>query len=181
MVYDRGNPIVSVSDENAVLNPVTAAKEFAGGFVVGGVLGGGQTLASKALTPSADRGKTAGVRSAVAGQSAIDQQINYSLVELGLNYAEGSKSRAIAEDMAAKLDAAEDMTKSGVTAKDYGRLLRAMQSEQSARPDLSHKTTARVVNGDGKVVTQMSSVAEAFRTHGDTAPVAVEKAQILNG
>lgn len=179
LVYDRGNPIASVSDENAVLNPVTSAKEFAGGFVVGGVLGGGQMLASKALTPSADRGKTAGVRGAVAGQSAIDQQINYSLVELGLNYAEGSKSRAIAEDMAAKLDAAEDMTKSGVTAKDYGRLLRTMQSEQSARPDLSHKTTARVVNENGKVVTQMSSVAEAFRTHGDTAPVAVEKAQIL--
>lgn len=179
LVYDRGNPIASVSDENAVLNPVTSAKEFAGGFVVGGVLGGGQMLASKALTPSAERGKTGGVRGAVAGQSAIDQQINYSLVELGLNYAEGSKSRAIAEDMAAKLDAAEDMTKSGVTAKDYGRLLRTMQSEQSARPDLSHKTTARVVNEDGKVVTQMSSVAEAFRTHGDTAPVAVEKAQIL--
>lgn len=179
LVYDRGNPIASVSDENAVLNPVTSAKEFAGGFVVGGVLGGGQMLASKALTPSAERGKTVGVRGAVAGQSAIDQQINYSLVELGLNYAEGSKSRAIAEDMAAKLDAAEDMTKSGVTAKDYGRLLRTMQSEQSARPDLSHKTTARVVDGDGKVVTQMSSVAEAFRTHGDTAPVAVEKAQIL--
>lgn len=179
LVYDRGNPIASVSDENAVLNPVTSAKEFAGGLVVGGVLGGGQMLASKALTPSAERGKTAGVRGAVAGQSAIDQQINYSLVELGLNYAEGSKSRAIAEDMAAKLDAAEDMTKSGVTAKDYGRLLRTMQSEQSARPDLSHKTTARVVNEDGKVVTQMSSVAEAFRTQGDTAPVAVEKAQIL--
>lgn len=179
LVYDRGNPIASVSDENAVLNPVTSAKEFAGGFVVGGVLGGGQTLASKAMTPSAGRGKTAGVRGAVAGQSAIDRQINYSLVELGLNYAEGSKSRAIAEDMAAKLDAAEDMTKSGVTAKDYGRLLRTMQSEQSARPDLSHKTTARVVNEDGKVVTQISSVAEAFRTHGDTAPVAVEKAQIL--
>lgn len=179
LVYDRGNPIASVSDENAVLNPVTSAKEFAGGFVVGGVLGGGQTLASKALTPSADRGKTAGVRGAVAGQSAIDQQINYSLVELGLNYAEGSKSRAIAEDMAAKLDAAEDMTKSGVTAKDYGRLLRTMQSEQSARPDLSHRTTARVVNENGRVVTQMSSVAEAFRTQGDTAPVAVEKAQIL--
>lgn len=179
LVYDRGNPIASVSDENAVLNPVTAAKEFAGGLVVGGVLGGGQMLASKALTPSAERGKTAGVRGAVAGQSAIDRQINYSLVELGLNYAEGSKSRAIAEDMAAKLDAAEDMTKSGVTAKDYGRLLRTMQSEQSARPDLSHKTTARVVNEDGKVVTQMSSVAEAFRTQGDTAPVAVEKAQIL--
>lgn len=179
LVYDRDNPIASVSDENAVLNPVTSAKEFAGGLVVGGVLGGGQMLASKALTPSAERGKTAGVRGAVAGQSAIDQQINYSLVELGLNYAEGSKSRAIAEDMAAKLDAAEDMTKSGVTAKDYGRLLRTMQSEQGARPDLSHKTTARVVNEDGKVVTQMSSVAEAFRTHGDTAPIAVEKAQIL--
>ena len=128
---------------------------------------------------SSKTGAPGTLRNAVAGQAAIDQNINYSLVESGLNYAEGSKTRALAESMATKLDAAADMTKSGVTAKDYGKLYRLMQSEQSARPDTSRKTTARVVNEEGKVVTKMSPVAEAFRTQGETAAVAVEKAQVL--
>lgn len=179
LVYDKGNPVVSLTDENAVLNPRTAAEEFAGGFVVGGVLGGGHTAVNKALNPAARSGAPGTIRNAVAGQAAIDQNINYSLVESGLNYAEGSKTRALAESMATKLDAAADMTKSGVTAKDYGKLYRLMQSEQSARPDTSRKTTARVVNEEGKVVTKMGPVAEAFRAQGETAAVAVEKAQIF--
>lgn len=179
LTYDKGNPVVSLTDENAVLNPRTAAGEFAGGFVVGGVLGGGHAAVNKALNPTARSGAPGTIRNAVAGQAAIDQNINYSLVESGLNYAEGSKTRALAESMATKLDAAADMTKSGVTAKDYGKLYRLMQSEQSARPDTSRKTTARVVNEEGKVVTKMSPVAEAFRTQGETAAVAVEKAQVL--
>lgn len=179
LTYDKGNPVVSLTDENAVLNPRTAAEEFAGGFVVGGVLGGGHTAVNKALNPAARSGAPGTIRNAVAGQAAIDQNINYSLVESGLNYAEGSKTRALAESMATKLDAAADMTKSGVTAKDYGKLYRLMQSEQSARPDTSRKTTARVVNEEGKVVTKMGPVAEAFRTQGETAAVAVEKAQIF--
>ena len=179
LTYDKGNPVASLTDENAVLNPRTAAEEFAGGFVVGGVLGGGHTAVNKALNPAARSGAPGTLRNAVAGQAAIDQNINYSLVESGLNYAEGSKTRALAESMATKLDAAADMTKSGVTAKDYGKLYRLMQSEQSARPDTSRKTTARVVNEEGKVVTKMSPVAEAFRTQGETAAVAVEKAQVL--
>ena len=179
LTYDKGNPVASLTDENAVLNPRTAAEEFAGGFVVGGVLGGGHTAVNKALNPAARSGAPGTIRNAVAGQAAIDQNINYSLVESGLNYAEGSKTRALAESMATKLDAAADMTKSGVTAKDYGKLYRLMQSEQSARPDTSRKTTARVVNEEGTVVTTMSPVAEAFRTQGETAAVAVEKAQVL--
>lgn len=179
LTYDKGNPVVSLTDENAVLNPRTAAEEFAGGFVVGGVLGGGHTVVNKALNPAARSGAPGTIRNAVAGQAAIDQNINYSLVESGLNYAEGSKTRALAESIATKLDAAADMTNSGVTSKDYGKLYRLMQSEQSARPDTSRKTTARVVNEEGKVVTKMSPVAEAFRAQGETAAVAVEKAQIL--
>lgn len=179
LTYDKGNPVVSLTDENAVLNPRTAAEEFAGGFVVGGVLGGGHTAVNKALNPAARSGAPGTIRNAVAGQAAIDQNINYSLVEAGLNYAEGSKTRALAESIATKLDAAADMTNSGVTAKEYGKLYRLMQSEQSARPDTSRKTTARVVNEEGKVVTKMSPVAEAFRAQGETAAVAVEKAQIL--
>lgn len=177
LVYDRGNPIASVSDENAVLNPVTAAKEFAGGLVVGGVLGGGQTAIQKAMT--ATPRAVSGVRSRVEGQTAIDTQTNYSLVELGLNYAEGSKSRAMAEDIAKRLDSATSITESGVTAKDYGKLLRTMQSEPSARPDLSSRATTRVVSQEGQTVTQMGPVAEAFRAQGEGASAAVQKAQVL--
>lgn len=48
-VYHKGNPLASLSDENAILNPRTAAQEFAGGAVVGGILGGGQTLINSAI------------------------------------------------------------------------------------------------------------------------------------
>jgi hypothetical protein len=56
-VYHKGNPLASLSDENAILNPRTAAQEFAGGAVVGGILGGGQTFINSAInarnTPTA--------------------------------------------------------------------------------------------------------------------------------
>ncbi|WP_312614291.1 hypothetical protein [Oscillibacter sp.] len=48
LMYQKQNPLASVTDENAVLNPRTAAEEFAGGAVVGGILGGGQTLINRA-------------------------------------------------------------------------------------------------------------------------------------
>ena len=51
VVYDKKNPLVSVTDENAVVNPVTAANEYAGGFAVGGLLGGVQQgMAKRAQT-----------------------------------------------------------------------------------------------------------------------------------
>lgn len=49
LIYQKENPLFSVSDENAVLNPKTAAEEFAGGAVVGGILGGAQTALGSAL------------------------------------------------------------------------------------------------------------------------------------
>lgn len=45
LVYDRKNPLFSTEDESAVVNPRTALKEFSGGAVVGGILGGGQMIA----------------------------------------------------------------------------------------------------------------------------------------
>ena len=49
VVYKKGNPLASLSDENAILNPLTSAEEFLGGAVVGGVLGAGQVGANAAL------------------------------------------------------------------------------------------------------------------------------------
>ena len=48
-LYGKNNPFFSVTDENAVLSPVRAAQEFAGGAFVGGLLGGGQILANSAI------------------------------------------------------------------------------------------------------------------------------------
>lgn len=49
VAYKKGNPLASIMDENAILNPRTSAEEFLGGAVVGGVLGGGQVGANAAL------------------------------------------------------------------------------------------------------------------------------------
>lgn len=52
LIYHKNNQLASLTDEDAVLNPRTAAEEFAGGAVVGGILGGGQTLINRAVNPS---------------------------------------------------------------------------------------------------------------------------------
>lgn len=48
LTYNKGNKLFSTKDEDAVLNPVTGAKEFGLGAAVGGILGGGQTIVGKA-------------------------------------------------------------------------------------------------------------------------------------
>jgi hypothetical protein len=49
MVYQKDAPLVSTTDPTAPFNPVTAAKEYAGGVAVGGILGGGQVLGSNII------------------------------------------------------------------------------------------------------------------------------------
>ena len=49
VVYNKGNPIASVTDKNAVFNPVTALGEYAGGAAVGGILSGGQQLTQRGI------------------------------------------------------------------------------------------------------------------------------------
>lgn len=48
LTYNKGNKVFSTKDEDAVINPVTGAKEFGLGMAVGGILGGGQTIVGKA-------------------------------------------------------------------------------------------------------------------------------------
>lgn len=62
LTYNKGNKVFSTKDEDAVLNPVTGAKEFGLGMTVGGILGGGQTIV----------GKTAGLARGAAGNVQAD-------------------------------------------------------------------------------------------------------------
>lgn len=48
-VYNQDAPWLSMSDEEAVVNPLESAKEGAMGAAIGGILGGGQMLAQEAI------------------------------------------------------------------------------------------------------------------------------------
>lgn len=54
-VYDKGNPLASLSNPDAILNPYTSAEEFAGGAIVGGILGAGQVGVQKILESQYNR------------------------------------------------------------------------------------------------------------------------------
>lgn len=65
LTYNKGNKVFSTKDEDAVLNPVTGAKEFGLGMTVGGILGGGQTIVGKAAGLA--RGAAGNVQADVRG------------------------------------------------------------------------------------------------------------------
>lgn len=168
LIYDGGDALKKKFTTTEGFTDALAEELYDG--LIGGLLGGFGGGVELAAT---------GASNAAAGQRVIDSQSNFGLVELGLNYAEGSKSRKTAERIAAKLNAAEDITKSGVTVSEYGQLLREMQEETDARPTLNTKPSEQTVTETGAIVTQMSPVAEAFRAKGDDAATSVRKAQIL--
>lgn len=168
LIYDGGDALKTKFTTTEGFTDALAEELYDG--LIGGLLGGfggGVELV------------TTGASNAAIGQRVIDSQSNFGLVELGLNYAEGSKSRKIAEEIAAKLNAADDLTRPGVKVSDYGRLARAMQTEAEARPTLNSKPSAQMITETGDTVTQMSPVAEAFRAKGDNAATSVRKAQVL--
>lgn len=69
-IYGKDNPMVSMTDQNAVINPWRAAEEFAGGAIVGGILGGGQIGVQRALNALGE----AGVRARAKTQGEAQEQ-----------------------------------------------------------------------------------------------------------
>ena len=99
-VYNKGNPIVSVKDDSAVINPVTAVGEYAGGAVVGGILSGGEHLTQRAINRAAraERNKQA---KKVYGDTA--QDLVAESLELNPN-------NELATRLQNKLDNGEELT-----------------------------------------------------------------------
>ena len=99
-VYNKGNPIASLTDDDAILNPVTALGEYAGGAAVGGILSGGQQLTQRAINRSvrAEQNKQA---KKVYGDSA--QDLVAESLELNPN-------NELATRLQEKLDNSEDLT-----------------------------------------------------------------------
>lgn len=88
-VYHKGNKLASLSDGDAILNPRTAAEEFAGGAVVGGVLGGGQIGVNAMLNAMNGRGKGAETPDVDAGARQAANESNFTPAQE--NAAEGAQ------------------------------------------------------------------------------------------
>lgn len=88
-VYHKGNKLASLSDGDAILNPRTAAEEFAGGAVVGGVLGGGQIGVNAMLNAMNGRGKGAETPDVDAGARQATSEGNFTPAQE--NAAEGAQ------------------------------------------------------------------------------------------
>lgn len=88
-VYHKGNKLASLSDGDAILNPKTAAEEFAGGAVVGGALGGGQIGVNAMLNAMNRRGKGAETPDVDAGARQATSEGNFTPAQE--NAAEGAQ------------------------------------------------------------------------------------------
>lgn len=94
-VYHKGNKLASLSDGDAILNPRTAAEEFAGGAVVGGVLGGGQIGVNAMLNAMNGRGKSAETPDVDAGARQTTSEGNFTPAQE--NAADGAQGASAAD------------------------------------------------------------------------------------
>ena len=177
-VYNKGNPIVSVTEDNAVINPVNALGEYAGGAAVGGILSGGQQLTQRAINRSvrAEQNKQA---KKVYGDSAQD------LVAESL---ELSPNNELATRLQKKLDNGEDLTgddlrqlveqnENSMVASDKASILSAVENR------LSELGATNNVSKMAEIITQQISgedVADSDRHLVESSKAGRQVRQELN-
>lgn len=93
LMYDHDAPILSTTDDKAVINPVNLAKEFGMGVAVGGILGGAQTAVASAVN-TADIVKT--------GKYFKNADAVQTIIDTGLESPLGSESYKLASKYKAK-------------------------------------------------------------------------------
>lgn len=143
IMYDHKAPIVSLSDDNAVINPLKSAKEFGMGAAVGGLLGGAQTAATSAAN-TADVIKT--------GKLFSDPSAIQTIINTGLDSPTDSK--------AYKLAAQAQNKKSKPSNYEVGRMFYA-NAEQINKEMLTYSEAA-----DAKSTPVLSASDTAVVTSG---------------
>ena len=94
VIYNKGNALASLTDENAILSGTRAAEEFAGGAIVGGLHGAGQ-VAMQAYVNNKGGVKSnwirtpqnAAVSGSLSGNTQIQEQNENSTTDAGANAA----------------------------------------------------------------------------------------------
>lgn len=157
LIYGKDNPLASVTDENAIFNPVTAAEEFTGGVIVGGILGGGQIAVDSAL------------RRAVRGLNsrALDNRQGHTYIgdREGVSPAATPQVRALGEQQAVTQAADPDAT----VLDTYATYIMEQQGVPKKVAEKRAAVVQRLVNGDTSVTPKDLNVLEP--THPKTREV----------
>lgn len=141
-VYDKKNPLVSVTDENAVVNTVTAANEYAGGFAVGGLLGGVQQgMAKRAQTR----------------QEAELAQYQESLDKLGEKFTPAAKEMA---QERLSLDSEDYTAQKVMNALDSGEAVSGEDIRTLIRDNVNAHNTAALAEIKEKIAQRLTDLGE---------------------
>ena len=144
LIYQNGNPMFSTTDENAVLNPWTAAQEWGGGAFAGGVLSG-----ASAGTNALMRAR---YNQQLAELGAVYQADPGALVERGLSFAPETRAHQTAAQMQEKANAGQALTDADLgemvaaneqTMQQQRQLERANAPAQEREADTQSADTAR--------------------------------------
>lgn len=171
--YQRDGMSEEAAQKKAFLDNLgQVALSMVGGFISGGLMSAGKGAPSVVAN-----------RSYQNYLSKAFSQDRVSVLSVAQEYAEGSKTRALAESIHAAVKTAMD-TNTEVKVRDnlWGRLIQSMENEKAEfGPKLENGTTDPVVEQTlhpGEAV--MSLSAQAFMDAGDDAPTADLKSRIFD-
>ena len=166
-------PIFGISDPDAVFNPMTAAQEFAGGVVVGGILGGAQGLTVKLINGAATKAELtelgADIRSNEDGVNRLFQMAEY--------LPEDSAARKRMETLSKHKDTISD--------QDLGALYQAVVKETTARQEAVQKAVDKAAtapyneNVETEVATVLNQGATLYAQLGMKTKRAEAKATVV--
>lgn len=150
LTYNKGNKVFSTKDEDAVLNPVTGAKEFGLGMTVGGILGGGQTIV----------GKTAGLARGAAGNVQADVRELPKAQTVEENTQEANNSAKAAQVTEVRELPAEQTSVETQTAEASELPMRQVSAESQVRELLGGEVT----NSKAERILANAELRTAFET-----------------
>lgn len=158
LIYQNGNPMFSTTDENAVLNPWTAAQEWGGGAFAGGVLSG-----ASAGTNALMRAR---YNQQLAELGAVYQADPGALVERGLSFAPETRAHQTAAQMQEKANAGQALTDA-----DLGAMVAANEQTMEQQRRLERANTPPQEN------TQSTDTARAQADYAEALRAAREAEQ----
>lgn len=189
LVYQKGNPLASLKNPDAVFNPLTATDEFAGGAVVGGILSGGQMAVNRALSRKAPIQAEEAARTNAEARRGTDTTQAQNAAEAAqtgprdvLMEAARRGGRLDAEpDMAKELDrfllkdietgraapSPADVSKLDTTPVQAGRATTIQRPYQGTRPVQAQKSAAVVQVDPGSVRTAQNRIEGARKLAAD--------------
>lgn len=174
LVYQKGNPLASVTDGDAVLNPMTSAQEWSGGAFAGGVLSGARIGANY-------------IGKQIYQQQLADVGAEYrsapeALVERGLSFPEETQAHRTAAQMQEKRNAGMALTDTDlgemVAANERARV-QQRRLEWANTPARERENIARQERQARQAVArgQLEQVKATFGEHGARALTAMYDGQ----